>query len=188
AGLGAPGTARRVPHRARGASVGHGRGVHARHPGGVDETGPPRLRRARRGAILVRRAHVPGGGGRGLLRHARFVGAGGAASVNVGRVRVVSLPCHACGLLHRHSSPAHGLFCTRCGAALHERKKDSVARAWALLIAAYVLIVPANVLPVMVSGSLFGSEKDTIMSGVVYLWNDGSLPLALILFIASVSV
>jgi len=71
---------------------------------------------------------------------------------------------------------------------LHERKKDSVARAWALLIAAYVLIVPANVLPVMVSGSLFGSESDTIMSGVAFLWNDGSWLLAAILFIASIAV
>src|SRR5262245_66389077 len=40
----------------------------------------------------------------------------------------------------------------------------------------------------MVSGSLFGSEKDTIMSGVVYLWSDGSWLLAAILFIASIAV
>jgi paraquat-inducible protein A len=98
------------------------------------------------------------------------------------------LSCHACGLLHRLAGPVHGVSCARCGAALHARKPDSVLRAWALLIAAYVLIVPANVLPVMVSGSLFGSETDTIMSGVVYLWNDGSWPLAAILFIASIAV
>jgi paraquat-inducible protein A len=108
--------------------------------------------------------------------------------VNVTAARLGYLACHACGLLHRPSGSAHGLFCTRCGAALHARKPDSVARAWALLIAAYILIVPANVLPVMVSGSLFGSETDTIMSGVVYLWNDGSWPLAMILFIASIAV
>lgn len=108
--------------------------------------------------------------------------------MNVSAVRLGYLSCHACGLLHRHSGPAHGLFCTRCGAALHERKKDSVARVWALLIAAYILIVPANVLPVMVSGSLFGSESDTIMSGVAFLWNDGSWLLAAILFIASIAV
>lgn len=98
------------------------------------------------------------------------------------------LPCHACGLLLRPAGPAHGLFCTRCGAALHARKPDSVARTWALLIAAYILIVPANVLPVMISGSLFGSGSDTIMSGVAFLWHDGSWPLAAILFIASIAV
>lgn len=98
------------------------------------------------------------------------------------------LSCHACGLLHRATGPAHGLSCTRCGAALHARKPDSIARTWALLISACILIVPANLLPVMVSGSLFGSESDTIMSGVVYLWVDGSWPLAMILFIASIAV
>ena len=108
--------------------------------------------------------------------------------MNVTAARLGYLSCHACGLLHRPSGPSHDLFCTRCGAELHRRKPNSVAHAWALLIAAYVLIVPANVLPVMISGSLFGSETDTIMSGVVFLWNDGSWPLAMILFIASIAV
>ena len=98
------------------------------------------------------------------------------------------LACHACALVHRASGARHDLHCTRCGAALHARKPNSIARSWALLIAAYVLIVPANVLPVMISGSLFGSETDTIMSGVVFLWIDGSWPLAVILFIASIAV
>ena len=98
------------------------------------------------------------------------------------------LACHACGLVHRAAGAAHEQTCTRCGAALHARKPNSIARSWALLIAAYVLIVPANILPVMISGSLFGSETDTIMSGVVFLWIDGSWPLAVILFIASIAV
>ena len=84
--------------------------------------------------------------------------------------------------------PAHDLVCTRCGAALHTRKPDSLRRTWCLLIAAFILIIPANLLPVMISGSLFGSETDTIMSGVVFLWVDGSWPLAAILFIASIAV
>ncbi len=98
------------------------------------------------------------------------------------------MSCHACGLLHRPVGPAHDLVCTRCGAVLHTRKPDSLKRTWALLIAAYILIIPANLLPVMISGSLFGSETDTIMSGVVFLWIDGSWPLAVILFIASIAV
>jgi paraquat-inducible protein A len=51
-----------------------------------------------------------------------------------------------------------------------------------------VLYIPANVLPVMNTSSLFGSEKDTILSGVVYLWTSGSWPLAVIVFIASIAV
>jgi paraquat-inducible protein A len=68
------------------------------------------------------------------------------------------------------------------------RKPDSIGRAWAFLIAAGLLYIPANVLPVMETGFLFGSQTDTIMSGVVYLWTSGSWPLAAIIFIASIMV
>lgn len=98
------------------------------------------------------------------------------------------LVCHACSLLSRPPARAHHLACARCGASLHVRKPDSIARAWALLTAAYVLYVPANVLPVIETGSLFGAQRDTIMSGVVYLWHSGSWPLAAIIFIASIMV
>ncbi|MEM5345169.1 paraquat-inducible protein A [Paraburkholderia azotifigens] len=114
--------------------------------------------------------------------------------------------CHDCGLLTRvasaqasderdyanvHASvrlPMHPAHCPRCGAHLHLRKPDSLARTWACLIAAIILYVPANVLPVMDTSSLFGAQKDTIMSGVVYLWTSGSWPLAVLVFIASVAV
>jgi paraquat-inducible protein A len=96
--------------------------------------------------------------------------------------------CHGCGLLQRPSAAAHELACARCGAGLHLRMPNSVSRSWALLIAAYVLFIPANVLPVMETGSIFGAQTDTIMSGVVFLWVTGSWPLALIIFIASIAV
>lgn len=114
--------------------------------------------------------------------------------------------CHDCGLLTRAApaerreaqhyadlhagvhAPAHTGHCPRCGAHLHLRKPDSLARTWACLIAAIILYIPANLLPVMNTSSLFGSEKDTIMSGVVYLWTSGSWPLAVLVFIASIAV
>lgn len=98
------------------------------------------------------------------------------------------LSCHVCHLLNRGFAGAHDLGCARCGASLHARKPDSVTRAWAFLIAAAILYVPANVMPVMETGSLFGSQRDTIMSGVVYLWTSGSWPLAVIVFVASILV
>src|SRR3989442_12894787 len=97
------------------------------------------------------------------------------------------LVCHTCSLLSRPSA-GHEAACARCGASLHLRKPDSVTRAWAFLIAAFILYVPANVLPVMETGSLFGSQTDTIMGGVVYLWTSGSWPLAVIVFVASILV
>ena len=98
------------------------------------------------------------------------------------------LACHACGLLSRAARGAHDLRCPRCAARLHLRKRNSVSSTWALLIAAMILYIPANVLPMMKTSSLFGSQSDTIMSGVVYFWTSGSWYLALIIFFASITV
>lgn len=93
--------------------------------------------------------------------------------------------CEVCGRLGR---PAEQRRCTRCRSRLHVRKPASIERAWALLIAAYVLYIPANLLPIMETRSLFGAQRDTILSGVVYLWDSGSWALALIVFVASIVV
>ncbi|MGZ8247653.1 paraquat-inducible protein A [Methylomagnum sp.] len=98
------------------------------------------------------------------------------------------LSCHVCGLLSRPPGSSHAACCPRCGSRLHLRKPHSLSRTWALLIAAYILFIPANLLPIMQTGSLFGSQRDTIMSGVVYLWHSGSWPLALLVFFASIVV
>ena len=64
----------------------------------------------------------------------------------------------------------------------------SVQRCWALLIAGYILYVPANLLVMMETGSLISYRKDTIMSGIVHLWNTGNMMIATIVFIASVVI
>jgi len=96
--------------------------------------------------------------------------------------------CHACGLLARAAPHSHDAACPRCGAHLHLRKPDSITRSWALLLTAMICYIPANLLPMMYTSSLFGSESDTIMSGVVYFWTSGEWYLALIIFIASIMV
>jgi len=101
------------------------------------------------------------------------------------------LPCGACGLLcapPRRPSPFGACRCPRCGAHLHLRKPHSISRTWAFLIAAYILYIPANLLPIMETKSLFSDQEDTIMSGVVYLWLSGSWPLALVVFSASIVI
>jgi paraquat-inducible protein A len=96
--------------------------------------------------------------------------------------------CHDCGLLSRAPAHVHAFHCPRCGATMHLRKPASLSRTWAFLIAAMVMYIPANVLPVMYTNSLFGAEDDTILSGVVYLWTSGSWPLAVVVFVASIAV
>ena len=77
------------------------------------------------------------------------------------------------------------LLCPRCGSLLRRRKPDSIARTWAFLIAALALYIPANTLPIMETASLFGFQRDTILSGILFLWRSGSWPLAIVVFIAS---
>ena len=93
--------------------------------------------------------------------------------------------CTVCGRLEKIAANTR---CPRCGALLHRRKPDSLQRSLALLIAAAVLYIPANLLPIMETGSLFGAQRDTIMSGVVFLWHSGSWALASIVFLASIVV
>jgi paraquat-inducible protein A len=71
---------------------------------------------------------------------------------------------------------------------MHLRKPASLSATWALVLAAIILFVPANLLPVMTTASLLGSQQDTIMSGVIFLWQSGSWPLAAVVFFASVMV
>lgn len=63
-----------------------------------------------------------------------------------------------------------------------------IARTLALLIAAAILYIPANLLPIMRTASIVGSQEDTIMSGVVYFWTSGEWPLAVVVFVASILV
>jgi paraquat-inducible protein A len=91
--------------------------------------------------------------------------------------------CRHCGAVWEHA--AAGAACGRCGSPLHMRKPNSLNRTWAFLITACIMYLPANLLPVMTTSSLLGSNDDTILSGVIYFWISGAYGLAAIVFIAS---
>jgi paraquat-inducible protein A len=96
--------------------------------------------------------------------------------------------CEECFQTNRVEPGLQAPACARCGGPLHARRPNSLARSWAYLLAAVVLYIPANVLPVMESGGLFQSQSDTIWSGVVYLWKTHSEFLAVIVFTASMLI
>lgn len=98
------------------------------------------------------------------------------------------LTCHDCRLLCAAPPPGERGACPRCGAALHPRKPRSLARSWALLCAAALLYIPANLLPMTVTSTLGASQADTIMSGVIYFLASGSWAIALVIFVASIFV
>ena len=96
--------------------------------------------------------------------------------------------CHSCHLLCRGGDSAAIMTCPRCGARMHGRKPNSINRTWALVLAAFIFYIPANVLPITTVISLGKGQSDTIMSGVIYFIHSGMWPIALVIFVASVFV
>lgn len=95
--------------------------------------------------------------------------------------------CHGCRQLYRLGAQNRPL-CTRCGAALHKRKPNSIAASWALTIAACILYIPANLLPIMTVVQFGQGEPSTILGGVKLLVHAGMWPVAALVFFASVAV
>ena len=96
--------------------------------------------------------------------------------------------CEVCALLSRPATATEPGHCARCGAELASRRRQSIQRTWALVIAAAICYIPANVLPVLTTNALGSSDSDTIMGGIVFLYTSGSWPLALVVLVASVMV
>jgi paraquat-inducible protein A len=96
--------------------------------------------------------------------------------------------CEGCGLLSRPADVDEPGHCPRCGEELSLRRENAIQRTWALIIAAAICYIPANLMPVLTTTTLVSAEDDTIMGGVVLLYMTGSWPLALIVFVASVVI
>lgn len=97
-----------------------------------------------------------------------------------------TIACHSCGLLSRPSGARPR--CPRCGAALHARKPNSVARTWAFVLGAAILYIPANYYPVLTVVQLGASAPSTILGGVIELIQARDWPLAAIVFLASLAI
>lgn len=104
-----------------------------------------------------------------------------AASLGIAR-------CHACGTLSRVGPGKAKRHCPLCRATVHLRKPHSIVLTWLYTLAATVLYIPANILPMMNTRSFMGAQSDTIFSGICYLWETGSVALSAIVFIASIAV
>ncbi len=97
----------------------------------------------------------------------------------------LAIGCHECGRLNHARD---GSLCSRCFTRLHERRPGSVVNTWALLAAAALLYIPANVFPVMTVIRLGQARPSTIIGGAQELLEAGMWPLALLVFVASIIV
>ena len=102
------------------------------------------------------------------------------------------ISCHFCSTLSKLPKNTNlknsELVCPCCGSNIHSRKPNSMNRTWALLIAALILYIPANTLPIMTFTLWGDGQPDTILTGVIHLMDAGMWPLALLIFIASIFI
>ncbi|MFB3100044.1 MAG: paraquat-inducible protein A [Gammaproteobacteria bacterium] len=94
--------------------------------------------------------------------------------------------CHTCGWLSNEDE--NHSHCLRCTTPLHYRKPNSIENTWALLFAATVLLIPANLYPILTVIQFGQGAPDTILSGILHLIEDGLWGLAMIVFIASIVI
>lgn len=92
--------------------------------------------------------------------------------------------CHTCGKV----SPEALGKCPRCGTRLHIRKPNSIQRTIALMLAAGLLYIPAQMLPIMTVVELGDSTENTIVGGMMTFWRSGAYPIALVIFTASILI
>jgi len=102
------------------------------------------------------------------------------------------ISCHFCHTLstlpNQLDTKKEELHCPCCQSVIHSRIPDSLNKTLALLIAAIILYIPANTLPIMTVTLWGDGQPDTIMSGVTHLLDSGMWPLALLIFIASIFI
>lgn len=92
--------------------------------------------------------------------------------------------CTTCGRVY----PQGNMTCGRCGSALSSRDTASLQRVWAWLVAGMVAYIPANIYPMLITSTFGRKQENTIIGGVVELFNHGSWGVALIVFFASVII
>jgi paraquat-inducible protein A len=67
-------------------------------------------------------------------------------------------------------------------------RSEKLANSTAFAIAAAVMLVPANCLPILTTQTSGDSRTDTIFSGILELWRQDLWAIALIVFVASIVI
>lgn len=98
--------------------------------------------------------------------------------------------CHECDLLMRKPmlKQDEKAQCPRCGYELYAHRHNVIDRSLALVLAALMLYVPANFLPIMQLHLLGQSADDTVWSGVLGLYDSGMRGIAVVVFLCSMAI
>jgi len=92
--------------------------------------------------------------------------------------------CHNCALLNPHQEEV----CLRCGSEIYQRKPYSLAKTWVFSLSALFFIIPANLLPMMLTTKFSVSSGSTIIDGILYFFQEGEYGIGAVILIASVFI
>ncbi len=98
--------------------------------------------------------------------------------------------CRTCSRLcyHEQNEKSVAGCCPRCNTRLNERKPDSISRTWAFVVTGFLLLIPANLCPITHILYYGADVQDTILSGISKLIRDDLIPIAILVFVASIIV
>ena len=94
--------------------------------------------------------------------------------------------CPVCGAVNIDKGKKN--TCRRCTSAIYHHRSFSTEKSWAFLITAMVAYIPANIYPMLITKQFGTEEGNTLLGGVVMLWEHGSYPIAMIIFVASIVI
>jgi paraquat-inducible protein A len=112
-----------------------------------------------------------------------------AAELSKNNPNVVHV-CNHCGQTQTLPTDLVGqrAQCFQCNATLHVHTPRGIQRTMALSIAALVLFIPANTLPILSMTKMGYQTQSTIWSGVVELWKDGTPGIAILVLLCSIVI
>ena len=84
--------------------------------------------------------------------------------------------------------PVHYVRCPRCKQKSNVRGRDKIQWTIALLVTSLLIYIPANMFAIMITVFFGSSSSYTIMDGVIYMWQAGDIPVALVIFTSSVVI
>jgi paraquat-inducible protein A len=96
------------------------------------------------------------------------------------------ISCKFCGSVNYKSDST--LYCRTCKNRIGDKESVSFSTAWALLLTAMIFYIIANLYPILEITKFTHTTGSTILGGVIELWEEGSYPIAIIIFTASIFV
>jgi paraquat-inducible protein A len=101
-----------------------------------------------------------------------------------------TIACKVCGQVHQLPRLARGTIaeCVRCGSRIEKRSRSSLHRTAAFSLAALLLYIPANILPIL-HLELYGAvSENTVWDGTRKFYEQHDYVIATVVLLASIVI